>query len=68
MGLAFLLAAPIAWIVLRHWLEDFAYRITLTPFPFALAGMFTGIVAWLTVSVQTLKAAKENPVDCLKDE
>ncbi len=68
MGLAFLLAAPIAWIVLRHWLEDFAYRITLTPFPFTLAGMFTGIMAWLTVSVQTLKAAKENPVDCLKDE
>jgi ABC-type antimicrobial peptide transport system permease subunit len=66
--IAFVFAAPIAWILLSKWLEDFNYRIQLQWWMFALVGILALIAAILTVSYQTIKAALANPVKSLRSE
>jgi len=68
VGVAFLIAAPVAYIVLDSWLNNFAYNIKLTPIPFAIAGLMALAVALITVTGQTLKAAGKNPVESLRFE
>ncbi len=68
IGLAFVLAVPVAWWVMDGWLQDFKYRITLGPGIFLLALLVTVFVALLTVSVQSIKAALMNPVKSLRSE
>ncbi len=65
---ASVVAVPFAWYYMNSWLQDFAYRIHLSWWMFVLAGIVTLIIALLTVSIQTIKAAKENPVQSLKTE
>ena len=65
---ASVVAVPFAWYYMNSWLQDFAYRIHLSWWMFVLAGIVTLIIALLTVSIQTIKAAKENPVQSLKME
>ena len=65
---AFVLAAPVAWCVMNGWLQDFEYRITLGPGIFFAALGATVIVAALTVSFQSVKAALMNPVKSLRSE
>ena len=65
---AVVIASPIAWWVTTRWLEDFAYRITMQWWVFALGGLFACFIAVLTVGVQSLKTALSNPVDSLKNE
>jgi len=67
-GIAFLIALPIAWFAMTLWLEQFAYKTALDPWIFAAAGLAAGLVAWLTVSWQSLKAATLNPVESLRNE
>lgn len=67
-GAAFVLSVPLAWYAVEQWLQDFAYRIEVDPWPFALAGGLAGLVALLTVSFQAVKAALANPVKSLKNE
>ncbi|MEX1240511.1 MAG: ABC transporter permease [Cyclobacteriaceae bacterium] len=66
--IAFLIATPIAWYVLREWLADFAYRIEIGAGVFLLAGLGALLIALATVSWQSIRAALANPVDSLKDE
>lgn len=66
--IALLIASPIAWWAMNKWLEDFAYRITIQWWMFALAGFTALAIALLTVSFQAIKAALTNPVDSLRDE
>jgi hypothetical protein len=66
--LSLLLAIPLAWYALSKWLESFAYRIPLTGWVFALAGGIALLVALLTVSFQSVKAALANPVKSLRSE
>lgn len=66
--IAFVVAAPIAWYAMRKWLENFAYRIELAWWMFALAGGLAVTIALLTVSYQAIKAARANPVDSLRRE
>jgi len=66
--LAFLLAVPLAYWLVQQWLADFTYRIEVAAWPFALAGGILFILAWLTVSWQSYKAAMANPVDSLKND
>lgn len=66
--IAILIALPISYFVTNCWLTGFAYRITLEWWFFAAAGLTTLFIAWLTVGVETLKASKVNPVQCLKEE
>ncbi|MDO5970832.1 ABC transporter permease [Flavivirga aquimarina] len=65
---AFVIACPIAYYAMSKWLENFAYKTELSWWVFALAGVFTLVIALLTVSWQTYKAATRNPVESLRDE
>lgn len=67
-GKAIPIALPVSYFLIKHWLNNFAYRITLTPWYFVGAGLVTLLVAWLTVGTQAAKAARINPTDCLRDE
>ncbi len=68
VGLAFVIAVPISWYAMHSWLEGFAYRTEIGPLAFVLAGAFTLMVALLTVSWQSYKAARTNPVDALRSQ
>lgn len=65
---AFILATPIAWWAMNHWLADFAYRIDIQWWMFAVAGLVAGVVAFLTVGFQGMRAALANPVESLRSE
>jgi putative ABC transport system permease protein len=65
---ALLIASPIAWYAMNKWLEDFAYRIELEWWIFAIAGLLAIVIALLTVSFQSVKAALMNPVKSLRSE
>lgn len=66
--LAIVIASPIAWWAMNKWLEDFAYRMEIQWWVFALAGAVAVGITLLTVSWQAIKAAIANPVDSLRDE
>jgi putative ABC transport system permease protein len=68
VGLANLIAIPVAWWAVNKWLQDFAYRITLHWWVFALAVLITLLIAWLTVGFRALQAAITNPVNNLRTE
>jgi len=65
---AFGVAAPVAWWVMTHWLQDFVYRIEIGPGIFGIALLATLLVAAVTVSYQSIKAALMNPVKSLRSE
>ncbi|HNP18641.1 MAG TPA: ABC transporter permease [Fulvivirga sp.] len=66
--IAFLLAAPIAWYLMKIWLADFAYRIDFHVWFFALAMLISVVITFITIGYQSLQAALENPVNSLKNE
>lgn len=66
--LGFVIAIPIAWYAMNQWLTDFAYRIEISPGMFILAGTAALVIALLTVSWQSIKAALRNPVESLRSE
>ncbi|GAB3905199.1 ABC transporter permease [Larkinella knui] len=66
--IALLIAAPIAWYFTDKWLQDFAYKIAIQWWMFALAGVMAGTIALVTVSFQSIRAALMNPVKSLRSE
>ncbi|SFD89192.1 putative ABC transport system permease protein [Chitinophaga sp. CF118] len=66
--IAILIASPIAWYVMNKWLDHFAYRIALQWWMFGLAGILAVVIALLTISFQSVKAALMNPVRSLRSE
>ncbi len=68
VAISFIIACPVAWYAMHKWLENFAYKTTLTWWIFALAGGATLAVALLTVSWQSWRAASRNPVEALRYE
>ena len=66
--ISIIIACPIAWYAMNKWLQNFAYRIDITWWVFALAGIFALLIALLTVSFQSYKAASKNPVEALRYE
>ena len=68
VAIATILAFPVAWYAMNKWLQDFAYRITISWWLFALAGCIALLIAMATVSFQSVKAAVANPVKSLKSE
>ena len=62
------IAWPVTWLAMSRWLQNFAYRVDITIWPFLLAGFSTLAVALMTVSWQTIRAATANPVKSLRYE
>ncbi|MDR1347025.1 MAG: ABC transporter permease [Prevotellaceae bacterium] len=63
---AFVIAVPFSWYLMRTWLDDFSYRISLSPWIFIAAGVFCFIVSLVTVFWQSRIAANANPIDSMK--
>jgi ABC-type antimicrobial peptide transport system permease subunit len=68
VAIAFIIAAPIAWYGINSWLQDFAYKTTISFWVFLVSGCSMIFIALLVISVKTLQAASSNPVDSLKTE
>jgi len=68
VGIAFIIAAPVAWYVMSRWLNDFAFRINLSWWMFGIAALLALLIALITVSIQAIRAAVINPVKSLKTE
>ena len=63
-----LIALPISYFLVQNWISQFAYKIDLNIWIFIGAGITALMVAWLTISTQAIKAARVNPIECLRDE
>jgi putative ABC transport system permease protein len=63
-----IIAWPVAFYAMNKWLQNFAYRIDMTIWPFLLSGFFALLIALLTVSFQAMKAALANPIESLRYE
>ena len=68
VGIAFVIAAPIAWWAMSKWLQVFAYRVSITWWMLAAAGVIALVICLVTVGFQALKAAMANPVKSLRSE
>ena len=68
ISIAFVLAAPLAYFMMNSWLQDFAYRIKMEVWVFAIAILISIIIAWITVGYKAVKAAVANPVKSLRSE
>jgi putative ABC transport system permease protein len=66
--LAVLIAYPVGWYCINRWLQDFAYRTSISWWIFPVAGLFVLLIAVLTISVQAIRAALANPVNSLRTE
>ncbi len=63
-----LIAAPLAYIIMHHWLQNYAYRINITPEPFIISILVLGLITALIICIHTIKTALANPVDSLRSE
>jgi putative ABC transport system permease protein len=68
VGIAVVIASPLAWYGMNRWLSDFAYKVNIEWWVFLLAGVLAVSIALLTVSFQSIKAALANPVKSLRAE
>ena len=66
--ISFIITIPLVWYLMDIWLKDFAYRIEIEWWMFGTAGVLAVIIAFITISYQTIKAALMNPVKSLKTE
>jgi putative ABC transport system permease protein len=66
--ISILVAFPVAWYAMNKWLQNFAYRVNLSWWVFALAGVIALIIGLLTVSWQSYRAASKNPVEAMRYE
>jgi predicted permease len=66
--IAIIIASPVAWYVMNRWLSDFAYRIDMPWWVFILSGTMALLIAFLTISFRSVKAALMNPVKSLRSE
>ncbi|MEG1748056.1 MAG: FtsX-like permease family protein, partial [Tannerellaceae bacterium] len=66
--IAFFIAVPIIWYAMQKWLEDYSYRIELSPLIFIVAGLFCLLVSFVTVFIQSNNAANSNPIDSVKNK
>ena len=66
--LAVLIATPIAWLAMTKWLQSFPYRIEIKWWMFAIVALAALFIALLTISVNTIRAAMQNPVKSLRTE
>jgi len=68
IAISFLIACPFAFFLMDKWLQDFVYRININVWVFIISGLCTMLITLAAVSWQALRAARMNPVDCLRSE
>ncbi len=68
VAIAVVIAIPLSWYAMNEWLQGFAYRIHIGWAVYAIAGTLAFLIAILTVSVQSVRAALANPVKSLRME
>jgi putative ABC transport system permease protein len=68
VAVAFVVAIPLAWLIMHSWLQNYAYRININWWVFLVAGMIAVLIAVITISFQAVKAAIANPVKSLRTE
>jgi putative ABC transport system permease protein len=68
IGIAFLIASPVAWYLMHNWLKQYAYRINLGPALFVITIIGSILIAWATVGYTAIKAALANPARSLRNE
>jgi putative ABC transport system permease protein len=66
--IAIIISSPFAWYFMQKWLQDFAYRISIEWWVFAISGVAALFIAFITISFQSIKAAVANPVNSLRSE
>lgn len=66
--IAFVLAVPLAWFGVDWWLKNYTYKAEIGIFVYLLAGVFTFLIAWFTMSFQSFKAASNDPIKSLRSE
>ena len=66
--MAIAIALPVGYLFSRNWLDSFAYHIDLKWWYFMGAGVVALLITWITVGVQTIKAARTNPATCIRNE
>jgi len=66
--MAIAIATPVAWYIMRRWLQDFAYRTDISWWMFLAGGSVAMVIAFLTVGIQAARAAAANPVNSLRTE
>jgi putative ABC transport system permease protein len=66
--ISFIIAAPIAYLLMSRWLEDFAFKIDIEPIVFIITIAISIIIAWITVSIKAVQASLANPVDSIREE
>lgn len=66
--LSIVIASPLAWLAMDKWLQGFAYRVDISLWIFIIAGLIALLIAVLTVSIQTIRAAMANPIKSLKTD
>ena len=62
-----IIAAPVTWALMSNWLDNFAYRISLSPVIFVVAALVALVLSWISVSTPTMVASRLNPVDSLRE-
>ncbi len=67
-GIAFVVSAPVAWYFMNNWLQNFAYRIEINFMAFIVSALITVFIVLITISWQTVRAARMNPVESIKTE
>ena len=68
LAIAFLIAAPLAWWMMSNWLQDFEFRIAISPWIFVVSILVSSLVAAITVGYRSVKAAIVNPIKSLRSE
>jgi ABC-type antimicrobial peptide transport system permease subunit len=68
VAISFLVASPVAWVMMNHWLASYSYRVPISAWVFVIAGCASALIAFITVSFQAIKAAIANPVKSLRTE
>jgi len=68
VGIAIIIGLPVAFLFSKNWLSGFAYKIELNIGYFLLAGMGSLFIALATISIQTINAARKNPIEALREE
>lgn len=66
--IAFVLSAPLAYYLIQQWLQDFPYRTPISSLLFVTVGLGIALLAWSTVAYQSIQAARQNPIDSLRNE